>query len=133
MRSNKRRPCIFTFLEFIYWCNTKTAAEPTLICYLPQNVILNLSRPSLGQGNRVSLRCRLHVPSSPDSGECGLFSSVEVRSGPNKCSLIVSLMTFWTILYCREKKIHQIFIYFVLRAINYGNRELVTKSTMETY
>ena len=38
------------------------------------------------------------IPSSPDSGECGLFSSVDVRSGPNKCSLIVSLITFCTIL-----------------------------------
>lgn len=40
----------------------------------------------------------LSVPSSPDSGECGLLSSVEARSGPNRCSLIVSLITFWTIL-----------------------------------
>ena len=37
-----------------------------------------------------------YSPSSPDSCEWGLFSSVDTRSGPNKCSLIDSLMVFWS-------------------------------------
>ena len=71
-------------------CSDSTFEAQNIYVHMVTDIKLLALQPALGGGG--------YIPSSPDSGECGLFSSVDVRSGPNKCSLIVSLITFCTIL-----------------------------------